>query len=149
MLGDFIEGDKLSDKLLQSGGTFTFPIAHFHGMGTCTGELKIQRGKLVYSSQKGDGFDVDPQGLVGIEVKMISKGMMANEKLPDWPMVNIRFRDSAGHEKDYQMLPYGYSKELSLSGRNIGGAFPMGDSDIHDLQKFEESMAALIQRYVK
>ena len=40
MLGDFLEGDKLADKLLQSGGTFSFPIAHFHGMGLCTGELK-------------------------------------------------------------------------------------------------------------
>ena len=83
MLGDFIEGDEITDKLLQAGGSFSFPIAHFHSMGTCTGEFKIQRGKLAYSSGKGDGFDIGPQGLVEIEVKKLSKGMMANEKLPD------------------------------------------------------------------
>lgn len=148
MLGDFLEGDELSGKLLESGGAFTFPIAHFHGMGICTGELRIQRGKLTYSTQKGDGFDVGPQGVTGVEVKMISKGMMANEKLPDWPMLNIRWRDG-GKDKNYQMLPYGYSKQPSLSGKNIGSAFPMGDSDVHDLQKFEESMAALIQKFVR
>jgi curli biogenesis system outer membrane secretion channel CsgG len=148
MLGDFIEGDELADKLLRSGGTFSFPIAHFHGMGTCTGEMKIQLGKLAYSSQKGDGFDVGPQGVAGAEVKMISKGMMANEKLPDWPMLNIRWRDG-GKEKDYQMLPYGYSKNPSLGGKNIGSAFPMGDSDVRDMQKFEQSIAVLIQKYAR
>lgn len=149
MLGDFLEGDEIADKLLQAGGSFSFPIAHFHPMGICTGELKIQRGKLAYTSEKGDGFDVDAQGIGGIEVKKISKGMMANEKLPDWPMLNIRFRDSGGHEKDYQMLPYGYSKEQTLSGKNLASAFPMGDSDVQETQKFEESVAALIQKYVK
>jgi hypothetical protein len=111
--------------------------------------MKIQRGKLAYTSQKGDGFDVGPQGLGDIQVKMISKGMMANEKLPDWPMMNVRWRDAGGHEKDYEMLPYGYSKEPSLSGKNIGSAFPMGDSDVRNMQKFEGSMVALIQKYVK
>ena len=149
MLGDFIEGDEFSDRLLQSGGTFTFPIAHFHAMGTCTGELKIQRGKLSFSSQKGDGFDVDPQSLAGVEVKMIAKGMMANEKLPDLPMLNIRWREAKGKDKDYQMLPYAFSKQPSLSGKNLGSAFPMGDSDVRDVQKFENSIAALIQKYVK
>lgn len=149
MLGDFLEGDEIADKLLQAGGSFSFPIAHFHPMGICTGELKIQRGKLAYTSEKGDGFDVDAQGMGGVEVKKISKGMMANEKLPDWPMLNIRFRDSGGHEKDYQMLPYGYSKEQTLSGKNLASAFPMGDSDVQQTQKFEESVATLIQKYVK
>jgi len=106
MLGDFLDADKLSDKLLQSGGTFTFPIAHFHGMGICTGELKIQHGKLTYSGGKGDGFDVASQGVVSVEARKISKGMMANEKIPDLPIIDIRWRDSGGHEKDYQMLPY-------------------------------------------
>jgi hypothetical protein len=118
-------------------------------MGLCTGELKIQRGRLTYTSEKGDGFDVDAQGLGGIEVKKISKGMMANEKLPDWPMMNIRFRDSGGHEKDYQMLPYGYSKEQTLSGKNLASGFPMGDSDVQEMQKFEESTVVLINKYVK
>lgn len=149
MLGDFLEGDEVTDKLLQSGGSFSFPIAHFHPMGLCTGELKIQRGRLTYTSEKGDGFDVDAQGLGGIEVKKISKGMMANEKLPDWPMMNIRFRDSGGHEKDYQMLPYGYSKEQTLSGKNLASGFPMGDSDVQEMQKFEESTVVLINKYVK
>jgi hypothetical protein len=64
-------------------------------------------------------------------------------------MINIRFRDSGGHEKDYQMLPSGYSKEQSLSGKNLASAFPMGDSDVHEMQKFEESMVTLIQKYAK
>lgn len=150
MLGDFLDADKLSDKLLQSGGTFTFPIAHFHGMGIRTGELKIQQGKLSYTGGKGDGFDVTPQGLAAVETRKIAKGMMANEKIPDLPIMHIRWRDSGGHEKDYQMLPYLYSKQQELlSGHNFASAFPMGDSDIQQMQKFEESMVALIQKYVK
>jgi len=64
-------------------------------------------------------------------------------------MMNIRWRDSGGHEKDYQMLPYGYSKDQSLSGKNLASAFPMGDSDVNEMQKFEESMVALVGKYVK
>lgn len=150
MLGDFIEGDKLSDKLLQSGGTFSFPIAHFHGMGICTGELKIQRGKLAYSGGKGDGFDVTSQGLVAVEARKISKGMMANEKIPDLPIISLQWRDPGGHEKSYQMLPYLYSKQQQLlGGHNFASAFPMGDSDVLQMQKFEQSMVTLIQKYVK
>lgn len=150
MLGDFLEGDKLSDKLLQSGGTFSFPIAHFHGMGLCTGELKIQRGKLAYTGGKGDGIDVPSQGIVGVESRKISKGVMANEKIPDLMILNIQWRDPGGHEKGYQMLPYLYSKQQQiLGGHNFGSAFPMGDSDIQQMQKFEESMVALIQKYSK
>ena len=150
MLGDFLEGDKLADKLLQSGGTFSFPIAHFHGMGLCTGELKIQRGKLAYTSSKGDGFDVASQGIAGIEFRKISKGVMANEKIPDLMILNIQWRDPGGHEKSYQMLPYLYSKQQQiLGGHNFGSAFPMGDSDVAQMQKFEESMVVLIQKYSK
>src|SRR5665213_77266 len=150
MLGDFIEGDELAEKLLQGGGSFTFPIAHYHAMGTCTGELKIARGKLTFSSGKGDGFEVASQGLAEVSARKISKGMMANEKIPDLPIIDIRWRDSSGHEKDYQMLPYMYSKQQQLlSGKNFASAFPMGDSDVQQMQKFEESMATLIQRNVK
>ena len=150
MLGDFLDADKLSDKLLQSGGTFAFPIAHFHGMGLCTGELKIQHGKLAYSGGKCDGFDLAPQGVVSVVARKISKGMMANEKIPDLPIIDIRWRDSGGHEKDYQMLPYLYSKQQQLlSGKNFASAFPMDDSDVQQMQKFEESMVALIQKYAK
>ncbi len=150
MLGDFLEGDKLADKLLQSGGTFSFPIAHFHGMGLCTGELTIQRGKLAYTSGKGDGFDVASQGIVGVESRKISKGVMANEKIPDMIIFNIEWRDPGKHEKGYQMLPYLYSKQQQiLGGHNFGSAFPMGDSDVAQMQKFEESMVVLIQKYSK
>ncbi len=150
MLGDFIEGDELVEKLLQGAGSFSFPIAHYHSMGICTGELKIQRSKLTFSGGKGDGFEVAPQGLAEVEVRKISKGMMANEKIPDLPIIDIRWRDPGGHEKDYQMLPYMYSKQQQLlSGKNFASAFPMGDSDVQEMQKFEESMVTLIQKYVK
>jgi len=82
--------------------------------------------------------------------RKISKGMMANEKIPDLPIIDIRWRDSGGHEKDYQMLPYLYSKQQQLlSGKNFASAFPMDDSDVQQMQKFEESMVALIQKYAK
>jgi curli biogenesis system outer membrane secretion channel CsgG len=150
MLGDFIEGDESAEKLLHGGGTFTFPVAHYHGMGICNGELKIQQGKLTYSGGKGDGFDVTPQGLASVEARKISKGVVANEKIPDLPIINIRWRDPGGHEKDYQMLPYMYSKQQQLlSGKNFASAFPMGDSDVQQMQKFEESVVKLIQKYVK
>jgi hypothetical protein len=109
MMGDFIEGDEIAEKLLQTGSPLVLPLAHYHSMGTCTGRLTIQRGKLVYDSDKSDGFDVAPGALAGVEVRKISKPMMANEKAPDWPIIEIRWRDSGGHEKKYQMLPYMYS----------------------------------------
>ena len=148
-LGDFLEGDELADRLMQSGGSITFPIAHYHGMGLCTGQLVIQKGKLAYSGGNGDAFDVSGAAVSEVQVRKISKGMMANEKIPDLPVMSIHFRDSGGHEKDYQMLPYMYSKDASTNGKNLGSAFPMGDSDIRDTQKFEDSMTALIQKYVK
>jgi hypothetical protein len=75
--------------------------------------------------------------------------MMANEKIPAWPILEIRWRDSGGHEKKYQMLPYMYSKQQSLGGKNFGSAFPMDDSDVQQAQKLEQSMANLIQKYVR
>ena len=75
---------------------------------------------------------------------------MANEKIPDLPIINIRWRDPGGHEKDYQMLPYLYSKQQQiLAGHNFASAFPMGDSDVMQMQKFEDSMVALINKYAK
>ena len=148
-LGDFLEADAIAEKLLAAGGTLRFPIAHFHSMGLCTGEMTIQHGKLAYTGGKGDDFDIPSQSLSAIEVRKIAKGMMANEKLPDWPMLHLRFRDSGGHEEDYQMMPYMYSTADLLSGKNLASAFPMGDSDVSQMQKFEESIVALVGKYVK
>jgi hypothetical protein len=47
------------------------------------------------------------------------------------------------------MLPYMYSKQQSLSGKNFASAFPMDDTDILEVQKFEQSMVSLVQKYVK
>ncbi len=149
MMGDFIEGDDSTEKLLRSGSLLEVPIAHLHAMGTCTGQLNIQRGKLTFVSDKGDGFDIVPSSLAGVEVRKISKPMMANEKLPDWPVLEIRWRDSGGHDKKYQMIPYTYSKQTSLSGKNFASAFPMDDSDVAQMQKLERSMLAFIQKYVQ
>lgn len=148
-LGDFIEADAIAEKLLQAGGSLHFPVAHFHPMGLCTGEMTIQHGKLTYTGGKGDDFDIPSQSLSAIEVRKIAKGLMANEKLPNWPMLHLRFRDSGGHEKDYQMMPYMYSKADLLGGMNLASAFPMGDSDVSQMQKFEESIVALVGKYVK
>jgi hypothetical protein len=58
--------------------------------------------------------------------------------------------EAGGHEKDYQMLPYMYSKQQQLlSGKNFASAFPMGDSDVQEMQKLEESMVTLVQKYIK
>jgi len=149
MMGDFIEGNDSADKLLQAGSPLTVPIAHYHSMGTCTGQLTIQRGKLAFLSDKSDGFEVTPAGLAAVEVRKISKPMMANEKAPDWPVLEIKWRDSGGHEKKYQMIPYMCSKQQSLSGKNFASAFPMDDSDVREMQKLEQSMLAMIQKYVK
>ncbi len=149
MMGDFIEGDESADKLLQRGSPFTVPVAHYHSMSLCTGQLTIQRGRLAFVSDKSDGFDVGAAGLAAVEVRKLSKPMMANEKAPDWPVLEIVWRDSGGHEKKYQMLPYTYSKQQSLTGRNFASAFPMDDSDVRMVQKLEQSMATMIQGYVK
>jgi curli biogenesis system outer membrane secretion channel CsgG len=149
-LGDFLEGDDFAEKLMQKNGALSFPVAHYHGMGLCTGQLTIQKGKLAYTGGNGDAFDVAGQGVSDVQVRKISKGMMANEKIPDLPVINIRFRDSGGKEKDYQLVAYMYSKDASTtSGKNLASAFPMGDSEIRDMQKFEESMTGLINKYVK
>jgi hypothetical protein len=149
MLGDFVEGDTAAEKLLASGAPFAFPSAHFHAMTTCTGTLTVQRGKLAFSGGKGDGFDVGPEGVVAVEVRRISKGVMTNEKIPDWPVLEVRWRGPNGKENKYQMLPYKYSKQQSLSGKNFASTFPMDDSDVQQMQKFEQSVLALIQKYLK
>ena len=149
MMGDFIEADESAEKLLTTGAAFKVPVAHYHSMGTCTGNLAIQRGKLGFTSDKGDGFEIAAGGLAGAEVRKISKGMMANEKVPDWPVLEIRWRDAGGHEKKYQLLPCMYSKQQSLSGKNLASAFPMDDSDVQQMQKLEQSMLAMIQKFVR
>jgi hypothetical protein len=149
MLGDFVEGDAAAEKLLASGAPFAFPIAHFHLMATCTGTLTVQHGKLAFSGGKGDGFEVGPEGLGAVEVRKVTKGFMTNEVVPDWPVLNVRWRGPNGKENKYQMLPYMYSKQQSLSGKNFASAFPMDDSDVQQMQKFEQSVLALIQKYVK
>lgn len=149
MLGDFVEGDSAAEKLLASGGPLAFPIAHFHSMGTCTGTFTVQHGKLAFTGGKGDGFEVGPDGVAGVDVKKLSKGVMANEELPDWPVLEVRWRGPNGKENKYQMLPYMYSKQQSLSGKNLASAFPMDDSDVRQMQKFEEAVLVLIQKYVK
>lgn len=148
MLGDFPEADTAAEKLLATGGAFTFPVAHFHAMTTCTGEFTLQHGKVSYSGGK-DPFDVDGAGFLGVEVRQLSKGMMANEKLPDYPILEVRFRSAKGKEDKYQILPKLFSKQPSLSGKNFGSMFPMDDSDIREMQKFEQAMRTLMQKYVK
>jgi hypothetical protein len=149
MMGDFIEGEESAEKLLQIGAPLTVPLAHYHSMGTCTGRLTIEKGKIAFASDKSDGFEIAAAQLGGTEIHKLSKPMMANEKAPDWPIIEIRLRDSGGHDKKYQMLPYMYSKQQSLSGRNFASAFPMDDSDVQEMQKFERSLVGLIQKYVR
>jgi curli biogenesis system outer membrane secretion channel CsgG len=149
MMGDFLEGDESAQKLLQAGEALTVAVAHYHNMGTCTGQLSIQRGKLAFLSDKSDGFDIGPAGLEGVEVHRISKPLMANEKAPDWPVLEVKWHDAGGHEKKYQMIPYMYSKQQSLGGKNFASAFPMDDSDVREMQKLEQSMLTMIQKYVK
>ncbi len=149
MLEDFIEGDESAEKLLQTGSTLTIPIAHYHSMGTCTGQLVIQQGKLSFRSEKSDGFEVAAADLGGIEVLRLPKPKIANEKAPDWPVLEIRLRDAKGKEKKYEMLAYAFCKQRGEGGKNFASAFPMDDSDIADAQKLENSMLTLIQKYVK
>jgi tetratricopeptide (TPR) repeat protein len=147
MIGDFVEADDAAEKLLASGGSLSFPIAHFHAMGLCTGVLTIQKGKLAYSGTS-DAFEIGPNAGVAVEIHK-PKGMIANEKLPDWPILDIRGRAAEGKEKKAQMLPYNFCKQQNRSGKNIGSAFPMDDSDVAQMEKFERSMAALIQKFVR
>ena len=149
MLGDFLEGDEDADKLLQSGSALNIPVAHYHNMGLCTGKLVIQRGRLVYQSDKGDGFDVAAGSLASIAVHRLSKPFMANEKAPDWPVLQIHWRDASGHDKKYEMLLYQFSRQQTLSGKNFASAFPMDDSDLAQMSKLEQSLATLAQKYVK
>lgn len=100
-------------------------------------------------SDKGDGFEVTPANLGEVGVHKLSKPIMANEKAPDWPVLEIVWRDSGNHEKKYQMIPYLYSKQQNMSGKNFISAFPMDDSDVAQMQKLEQSLLALIQKYLK
>ncbi len=149
MLGDFMEGDEIADKALQAGATLTVPVAHYHSMGLCVGQLIIQRSKLVYKTDKPDGFDIAPAGLLEIGVRRLSKPIMANEAAPDWPVLFLKIRDAGGHEKKYEILPYVYSKQHGSTGKNFASAFDMDDSDITQLRKLENSLVAQIQKYVK
>lgn len=149
MMGDFIEGDESAEKLLQAGGSLTVPVAHHHSMGLCIGQLVIQRGKLTYKTKNPDGFEIAPSNLQEIDIRRLSKPMIANETVPNWLILEIRFRDPGGHEKKYDMLPYVYAKQHGSTGKNFASTFEMDDSDLLEMQKFEHSMLALIQKYVK
>jgi hypothetical protein len=118
-------------------------------MGVCIGRLTIQQGKLAFITDKGDGFEASPANLAGVGVQKISKPIMANEKAPDWPVLEIKWRDTGGHEKKYQMIPYVYAKHQNLSGKNFASAFPMDDSDLREMVKLEQSLLVFIQKYVK
>lgn len=148
MLGDFLEADELADRLLQSGGTFSFPVAHYHSMGLCSGKLSISRGKILYSSDKGDGFEISSADFGAVEARKISPAFMVNEKPPSWTILELRWRGPGG-EKKYQLLPAMFSKQPSLAGKNLASAYPMDDAEVRQMQKFEQSMSALIGRYMK
>jgi len=149
MMGDFIEGDESAGRALETGASLSTPVAHYHSMGLCTGELSVQPGKLAFKTDKGDGFEIAPGNLAGITIHRLRQPFIANEKTPDWPVLEIRWRDASGHEKKYEMLPYIYSKQQSLSGKNLASAFSMDDSDVREMQKFEQSLVTLIQKYLK
>ena len=125
------------------------PVAHHHSMGLCIGQLVIQRGKLTYKTKNPDGFEIAPSNLQEIDIRRLSKPMIANETVPNWLILEIRFRDPGGHEKKYDMLPYVYAKQHGSTGKNFASTFEMDDSDLLEMQKFEHSMLALIQKYVK
>jgi hypothetical protein len=42
-----------------------------------------------------------------------------------------------------------YSKQQSLAGKNLASAFPLDDSDIREMQKFEQSVIGLVQKFLK
>ena len=149
MMGDFLEGDESADKLLQNGGTLTVAVARSHPMGLCRGTLSIQRAKLTFVCESVEGFDITSNSLIAAEVHKIDKPFIANEKIPDWPVVEIRVRDAGGKEKKYQVVPYMYSKEQSATGKNLGSAFPMDDSDVAQMQKQDQSIVTMIHKYVK
>jgi hypothetical protein len=149
MLGNFREGDAVAEKLLAAGASFSFPIAHFHAMTTCVGTLTVQRGKIAYTGGKDDGFEVGPTDFIGVDVRNLSKGLMANEKLPDYPVLVVRWRGPKGKENSYQMLPYQFSQNPNMSGKNFTSAFPMDSSDVSRMRGFEQSVFSLILKYVK
>jgi curli biogenesis system outer membrane secretion channel CsgG len=149
MMEDFIEGDDSANKLLQTGGQFSLNIAHYHAMGLCKGQMVIQKGKLIFRSGSQDGFELSATDLEAVEVRNLPKSFMVNEAVPDWPVLEIVVRDAKGHSKKYEMLPYEYSKQQNPRGKNFASAFPMDDSDLHEVQKFERSVVTLIQQYIR
>jgi curli biogenesis system outer membrane secretion channel CsgG len=149
MLGDFLEADDLSNKLLRTDSPLSVPVAHYHSMGLCIGRLLIKNGSIAYSGRGNDNFEVPAASVLSIEIRRVSKSFMSNEQAPDWPVLEVRLRDTSGHEKKYDFLPYIYSKKPNASGKNYASAFPMDESDITQLRKFEYSLLAIIRNHVK
>ncbi len=150
MMEDFLEGDESADKLIQTGSPLIVPFAHNHAMGLCRGQLTIQKGKLAYTSDKSDGFDVSAAELIGAEVRTLPHPRVIGlKKASDLPVLEVRVRDEKGKEKKYELLAYAYSKQQNAGGRDFTAAFPMEDSDLSDAQKLENSMLKLIQKYVR
>ncbi len=148
MMKDFVEGDESAEKLLQSGVSFSVPMAHYHSMSICSGNLTIQKGKLTFKGTK-DGFEASASDLQGIQVHLLSKPkMIANEKAPDWGVLEILIRDGK-HEEKFQLLPFGYGSHPNASGRNWATRYALEDNEAADAQKFEESLATLIKKFVK
>ncbi|HEY6251237.1 MAG TPA: hypothetical protein VI685_14865, partial [Candidatus Angelobacter sp.] len=153
MLKDFTEANEAAEKLLQTGSPLKIPIAHNHSFGFCTGELLIQKGQLSFKPQRSDhGFEVNPQGLASVEIGLLPRSVWtssAGERRSNVPVFVVRWRDSGGHEKKYDMLPVVYMKQQDVNATRLDKAFPMDDGDITDLGTFEKAMVEFIQKYVK
>jgi len=153
MLKDFTEANETADKLLQTGSPLKIPVAHNHSFGFCTGELLIQKGQLSFKPHKPDhAFEVVASGLVGVEIGLLPRSVWTSsphEGRSNIPVFVIRWRDTSGHEKKYDMLPVIYMKNQDVNATRLDKAFPMDDGDISDLGTFEKAMIDFIQRYVK
>ena len=147
MMKDFVEGDESAEKLLQTGAPLTVPVAHYHAMGLCSGQLTIQKGKLAYKGPK-DGFDVSAADLLGAQVHLLSKPTIANEKAPNWMVLEVRVRNGK-HEEKFQLLTWVYSTHPDPEGKNWSSHYALEGNEAADAQKLEESLANLIQKYVR
>jgi curli biogenesis system outer membrane secretion channel CsgG len=139
-LREMADAEDLMEHLFALKGKISVSgIIHNHSTGYCFGELIIARSGISYIPQKGDHeFDARPE-----EVESLEEGYLG--ALPD---MIIRFRDSKGKLKKYDLLLPGYLTFREKAFGNVSDQFSGNAQAISDTAKVHRMLIRLAKEKV-
>jgi len=91
---DFTDAEADGEKAIAVGGSLAFPIAHYHVMGYCSGNLILQRGKISYQPTSGDHAFMVTSG---------SQISLASGNAFGLPELIVRWQGQDGKDHRYNM----------------------------------------------